>query len=429
MPEAPASTKPATVHRGKLGVLFVNGLTLMVSAALGALLIEFGLRYARYGGFTVPEFYSDWDLIRPHPSRGWALVPNSDAFARTKEFHIHVRINSQGLRDTEHRYAKPPHTKRIVILGDSYMQAQQVELEESLPYLLEEPGVEVINLGVNAYGPPQQLLMLREEGFRYEPDLILLAFYAGNDYLNCHIELMKRYHGPESRTTVGRPYVDLSKEKLTIIPGGYERAVESHDALDARIQARRTGKRFWQRLALYEVFDEQRRTGKRGIAEDPRDMNVIYGELLDHGATTYPSPDGLSRDDRVRYFDEAGEAIQWSIRAIHAECVARGIPFVVVNIPIKPQIHQEDREALLAAYPGLVFNLTKPNRHLAALCAEAGIPLCDLADVFLTAAAEGQRLFFARDTHWNTTGHSVAARETRDFLADRGLIFNQSSSN
>jgi hypothetical protein len=46
--------------------------------------------------------------------------------------------------------------------------------------------VEVINLGVGGFGVDQELLFLRSEGFRYEPDLVLayVAHYGGHRHMH-----------------------------------------------------------------------------------------------------------------------------------------------------------------------------------------------------------------------------------------------------
>ena len=42
----------------------------------------------------------------------------------------------------------------------------------------------MINLGVGGFGTLQELLVLEQEGLRFDPDLVILAFYFGNDVAN-----------------------------------------------------------------------------------------------------------------------------------------------------------------------------------------------------------------------------------------------------
>jgi hypothetical protein len=71
------------------------------------------------------------------------------------------------------------------MLGDSFVQASQVNEAESSHQLLEDllnrdnPGqkFEVISGGVAAWGTGQQLMYYRAEGRQYRPDLVLLMVY------------------------------------------------------------------------------------------------------------------------------------------------------------------------------------------------------------------------------------------------------------
>src|SRR5438132_5599445 len=98
---------------GKLGLVLFGLL-------FGCLIAEIALRVA---GYSYPEFY------QPDLSRGYALRPNMEGWYR-KEGEAYVRINSDGLRDSEHSRAKPPNTIRIAVLGDSYPEAFPVAMED-----------------------------------------------------------------------------------------------------------------------------------------------------------------------------------------------------------------------------------------------------------------------------------------------------------
>jgi len=95
-----------------------------------------------------------------------------------------VRINAKGLRGPELPYAKPPGVFRILWLGDSVTFGDKIgEDGEIFPFLaeqfLESEGaleVETINAGVSGYSPWQELRYLRDEGLRYDPDLIVVGF-------------------------------------------------------------------------------------------------------------------------------------------------------------------------------------------------------------------------------------------------------------
>ena len=98
------------------------------------------------------------------------------------------------MRDREHDIAKPPGVLRVAVLGDSYAEAMQLPMAQAFWAVLERElagcgaldgrPVEVINFGVSGYGTAQELLTLRHDAWRYDPDLVVLAFLTGNDVRN-----------------------------------------------------------------------------------------------------------------------------------------------------------------------------------------------------------------------------------------------------
>ncbi|RJO60868.1 hypothetical protein C4544_04300 [candidate division WS5 bacterium] len=127
-------------------------------------------------------------ISRFDPLLGWSLKPASHASGWVGDHKVDYRINSKGLRDNEIEYKKPPGTYRIVVVGDSNTFGFGVPIEKHFTYLLEGyfRQVDVINMGVNAYGIDQELLFLRIEGFRYEPDLVMAYIPHYGDHRHMH---------------------------------------------------------------------------------------------------------------------------------------------------------------------------------------------------------------------------------------------------
>ncbi len=110
-------------------------------------------------------------------------LPNFSYWHKTAEYKINIRTNSKGIRaDREIPYAKPAGVKRIVVLGDSFGMGYEVSLEDSFLSVLERTlnhagkNVEVVNLSVSGHGNAEELIMLQNEGFKYNPDVVLLAW-------------------------------------------------------------------------------------------------------------------------------------------------------------------------------------------------------------------------------------------------------------
>src|SRR5437867_1665645 len=168
--------RPLIRAGGRL-LLIVGGL--VAGAAMGEILLRLfmpqllGLRwYSREGVMLhVPGLRSTY--IRP-------------------EYRTRIEIDSDGLRDREYPPGKPHGTYRVLLLGDSYAEAIQVPVEQSFPKRAEDMlraarpdlHVEIVNAGVAGYGTADELRYLETYGGRWKPDLVLLAFYGGNDVRN-----------------------------------------------------------------------------------------------------------------------------------------------------------------------------------------------------------------------------------------------------
>jgi len=122
-----------------------------------------------------------------HPVIGWVNKPGISGRVIVSDKMVFNRThNSRGLRSLrEIPYEKPAGTKRVLILGDSFTWGMGVNDGDIISEQLQRRAgekFEVINGSVIGYGTDQELLWLTEEGLKYKPDLVVLAFYPWNDY-------------------------------------------------------------------------------------------------------------------------------------------------------------------------------------------------------------------------------------------------------
>ncbi len=110
-------------------------------------------------------------------------IPGFEVKYSRQEFSNTIKFNSKGLRDYEYSYGKPKGAYRILLLGSSFSQALQVQLNQTYENVLEKKlnenlggKYEVINTAVGGWGTAQELFFLRTEGLKYKPDFILLDF-------------------------------------------------------------------------------------------------------------------------------------------------------------------------------------------------------------------------------------------------------------
>lgn len=148
--------------------------------------------------------------------RGEMIVP---------EYRHHFRTNSQGFRGTkEYSVLKPAGLFRVLALGDSVTLGHGVEDEETFSAVLEQTlsqfrPTEVINMGVSGFGTAEELIQLREVGLRYEPDLVVLAYFVNDPYNNMVAKLFSVNEGKLTHVQEAFVPAIFIRDRLYSIPG------------------------------------------------------------------------------------------------------------------------------------------------------------------------------------------------------------------
>jgi hypothetical protein len=162
----------------------------------------------------VRVFGVDYNLTQEwkfHRVLGWSQVPGGRYDFELDGRAVHVEFNAIGFRDDEHTIEKPPGVRRIVVIGDSFSEAVQVNVEETFYRRLVErlnatgrDHWELINLGVGDFGSAQELIALERYGLRYAPDIVIQQIFALNDVCTNSIELVGVCRSENDRY---RPYL------------------------------------------------------------------------------------------------------------------------------------------------------------------------------------------------------------------------------
>lgn len=101
----------------------------------------------------------------------------------------HVETNALGYRGpSPTTVEKPPGTRRVLVLGDSFVFGWGVPEEDSIPGQLRArlagaaAPVEVVNVGYHAGSAPDAYYAyLRREGMALAPDVVVVVVFTGND--------------------------------------------------------------------------------------------------------------------------------------------------------------------------------------------------------------------------------------------------------
>ncbi len=99
-----------------------------------------------------------------------------------------LRTNSLGLRDYDYSTTKPPDTKRVFILGDSFtfghgvgdnaaIFPERLEKELNLRFAKEGERIEILNGGIPGSLTHQWVALLSRAKDEFTPDVILIVFF------------------------------------------------------------------------------------------------------------------------------------------------------------------------------------------------------------------------------------------------------------
>lgn len=126
--------------------------------------------------------------VRYGPYQLRRIRPGSEFFHTSIDGRWRFRTNNRGFRATEdYAYEKPAGVFRVLVVGDSHTQGYEVDQHETFCAVLERSlelrglDAQVMNAGVAGFSNAEELLLLEEEGLRYDLDLAVVAFY-GNDF-------------------------------------------------------------------------------------------------------------------------------------------------------------------------------------------------------------------------------------------------------
>ncbi len=401
--------------------LLANLMLATVSLCLSLIIAELVLRL-----IIPPVPVTPAQFRIPHPVLGWVLQPGASYRYQMPEATVSVTYNSEGWRDLEHTVKKPDGVFRILVLGDSFMEASSVELNDAFHRRVEELAraaghdTEVINLGVAGYGTLQEYLVFRDIGRLYEPDLVLLGFFGGNDVMNNSLEL-ESIQGADRMYTLARPFLDPNEPTLwTLTPVDFEGAqrlyAEFHVSLDP------------QRLKLTERLILLR-LARAGIK---RIRNLVFPE----GQESNPEPIDRERMDVAllgeNYCVEPAEITRaWDnteriLARLKADVEALGGKLVVFSIPALEEVSVDymKKETANAANPEkLCFEEAPGHTRLSLILTKLDIELIPLLPDFRSVMREdGIQLYRLSDQHWNPEGHALAAERVVSELIRRGLL-------
>ncbi len=330
-----------------------------VAILLCCLAIELALRLIR----PVQTFVNPLTSFhRFDPELGWLGSPNLTARFRKPEFEVLVRHNADGFRAKESAARPDPGSPVVAVLGDSFTWGWGVDNGKVFTDVMQNElgaAADVRNLGVNAYGTLQELLLLERSltnGLR--PQVVIVMLVRNDFYDNISAEDRKPWLAVTGTNATVR---NLPVLKRGISPlNKFVKASHFLSAIAYMADFAREKRR---------VNDLEQATFKvEAIAEEPR------------------------------------RAMSFCLERLKARCASAGSRLRIVYAPGGTDFRSESTLAVQTA--------------VKALCAETGVPLLDLSDDFRQAGHAADDLFFLHDRHWKVPGHDLVGKRLAAVLKE-----------
>ena len=366
-------------------------LLLVEAVARGA--VEWGIARSRRQAGALP-------ISRYHPVLGWDKTPGAEQWVHRKEFEVLLRFNSRGLRGPERDYAKPPGTRRVLILGDSFAEGYYANEDETaravLEGLLNREGCgpyEVLNGGTIAYSTDQEYLFYRTEGQRYGADLVVLFFYYNDLYYNAS------ENGPGGEP---KPYFLVKDGALAL--GNVPVPLLSRGLLNRQNPGVSRPQPWHGSMAL-------RLLSNRTVDASPRLHRVLSHLGLVEPIPSDPPrefwPFGPGHPTEVR---EAWALTSAILAALRKEVEAHGARLVLFYVPMRAEVNDPVWELTRQRYRlGRRWDRYVVFDRLKSVCEALDIPLVDPREDLRRTEAKGPPAYYTRDVHWTATGNAVAA--------------------
>lgn len=372
-------------HRSKaLRIAF----RLAFSTGFLLVMLELLLRFIWIFPFTAKGAYLCRDEVADHSHYAYGI-----GRMQTEEFNVVLRMNNIGMRDDDVALEKPAGSRRILVLGDSFMEGWGCERGEiftdRLEAILEEkdPGAEVIAAGVASWSPLAEFCWLKHKGLALQPDAVVLAVDAtdpAGDSFYVH-RLVRDAEGRPDYIARGRRHLDLP--------------LSLHNLLADHLYLFRYIDRWLTKKLPVTEWDY----GFWGEADD------VWAPLRSDSEIPPVQYDA--------YWSVTKEALREATRLL----AEKRIPFLVIMYPTGVEVDSEawGPGRSTADFPEGVI---PPRRfdYLAAFAAADSIPYFSLLPTF-QRDSDPKRLYYPYDGHWSPSGHDLAARAVAEELRRRSM--------
>ena len=378
------------------GIVAASVVSTAIVLSVVAILMEAYLRW------RIPFTETEWPL-RFDPELGFVYQPNARIrWTNHLDFWVEQTSNSLGFPDREPAVPKPDGMFRVLVVGDSYVEALQVGLARKMHVLLEArlrdalgtDNVDTVAFGYSGTGQSNQLSFYDRYGADVDADLVVLLFFS-NDFGD-NSTLMRGVSGGWDPYRPPQLFYEPDEDGVTFTQVGIDADWENH------------------RLASREP-----RARQREVMERHPETRALFGDWW------------LSVENRncISYANELPPVLQ---RALASTEHALRL--------FKERTKNRGEALLLVLTPGVViyvqrcvddsrytFDELNQLKRITGIAARVGVPVLDLYPAF-AERGDWRDTEFAHDGHWNALGHRWAAEAIADYLLEHRELLSPTHS-
>lgn len=343
----------------------------------------------------------DHESMRFDPLLGWV---QQQGLTATRINEAHERIDVEG--DALGLRARPGSTRfdartNLLVVGDSITAGTQVRFEDTWPAQLERllaarrPGLQVVNAAVDGYDLCQEYRMAERLFGLFEPRLVVVAVYVGNDLLDYQSGAAAR---PPWQSSGPLVFLRETSYLLRFVTGAAARAgvrgpLKPGTSRPARDPVPLAD---WDptRLPGLHGLDAAAQDRVRGQFASPELVPILRG--------------GPEAQRRLRATERVLDGFLDLARA-------RGSRALIVVFPTKQQVLPAQRAELLRLHALPPERIDAPQAALAAWAAARGALLLDVTPA-LGGASHPEELFWRLDLHLCPAGHATVAQALRPMV-------------
>lgn len=323
-----------------------------------------------------------------------------------------IVYNHLGFRGPEIAYEKPDDIYRILLIGDSFIEAREVAYEDTIYVQLstmladmhtaDGKRVEVFGVGATGWGTLQKYLYYHHEGYRFQPDLIV-DFFIINDVADNNPQVLYKDRD-----------IDFSIDDDQVI-------VVSDDTI-VQAQVSDPGSR-WLDALPQPLAQTHTAALIRRLVAPPRESVTLAGNL----GNAHPQNYIFVREPQIEGYPEGWRRTKAAYEIWAKEAQANAGQLVVVAVDISVERITEISTYYPEEQDQWVWDVDWPYTRLAAILEPLDVTLIVTRNYYADYAESVNRrpydlLFYLQDGHWNPTGHQVTAALLAGWLHESGIV-------